>query len=141
MTGQGSQAFAQDPRARLIQVHIAKETCKVGLALNVDIAPVSGVDAATWAKADDPAIFEELDAKFHPRPGAEDWRSSMAQDVVKGRRTEIEYMNGYTVQRGREVGIDTPVSAAIVEVVKQIDTGALKPDPANVERVLSLAGL
>jgi 2-dehydropantoate 2-reductase len=94
-----------------------------------------------WAKADDRKVFEELDAKFHPRPGAEDWRSSMAQDVVKGRRTEIEYMNGYTVQRGREVGLPTPVSAAIVEVVKQIDAGTLKPDPTNVERVLGLAGL
>jgi 2-dehydropantoate 2-reductase len=141
LTGQGAQTFAQNPRARMIQVHIAKETCQVGLALHVDITPVSGVAAATWARADDRAVFEELEAKFHPRPGAEDWRSSMAQDVVKGRRTEIEYMNGYTVQRGRELGIPTPVSAAIVEVVKQIDAGTLKPDPANVERVLDLAGL
>ncbi len=141
MTGQGSQVLAQDPRARLIQVHIAKETCQVGLALHVDIAPVSGEEASKWANADDEAVFDELEAKFHPRPGAADWRSSMAQDVVKGRRTEIEYMNGYTVQRGREVGIPTPVSAAIVEVVKQIDAGTLKPDPSNVERVLGLAGL
>jgi 2-dehydropantoate 2-reductase len=140
MTGQGAQTFAQDPRARLIQVHIAKETCQVGLALHVDITPVNGVEASRWARADDREVFEELEAKFHPRPGAEDWRSSMAQDVVKGRRTEIEYMNGYTVQRGREVGIPTPVSAAIVEVVKQIDAGTLKPDPSNVERVLDLAG-
>lgn len=141
MTGLGSQMFAQDPRARLIQVNIAKETCQVGLALNIDIAPVSGVPASTWAQADDRAVFEELDTKFHPRPDAADWRSSMAQDVVKGRRTEIEYMNGYTVQRGLEVGIPTPVSTAIVEVVKQIDAGTLKPDASNVERVLSLAGL
>jgi 2-dehydropantoate 2-reductase len=28
MTGQGAQTFAQDPRARLIQVHIAKETAR-----------------------------------------------------------------------------------------------------------------
>jgi 2-dehydropantoate 2-reductase len=141
MTSQGSQVFAQDPRARLIQMHIAKETCQVGLALHVNIAPVSGEEASKWANADDRAVFEELEAKFHPRPAAADWRSSMAQDVVKGRQTEIEYMNGYTVQRGREVSIPTPVSAAIVEVVKQIDAGTLKPDPSNVDRVLGLAGL
>lgn len=141
MTGLPSQQFAQDPRARLIQVQIAKETCQVGLALNVNIAPVSGVEASTWAKADDGEVFEELDAKFQPRPGASDWRSSMAQDVVKGRQTEIEYMNGYTVKRGLELGIATPVSAAIVDVVKQIDAGTLKPDPSNVERVLGMAGL
>ncbi|MDA0770982.1 MAG: 2-dehydropantoate 2-reductase [Chloroflexi bacterium] len=141
MTGQGSQTFALDPRARLIQVQIAKETCQVGLALNVNIAPVSGVEASTWAKADDGEVFEELDAKFQPKVDAADWRSSMAQDVVKGRHTEIEYMNGYTVKRGLELGIATPVSAAIVDVVKQIDAGTLKPDPSHVERVLSMAGL
>ena len=141
MTGLASQQFAKDPRARLIQVHIGKETCQVGLALNVDIALVSGKAADTWANADDGEVFEELDSTFQPKPGASDWRSSMAQDVVKGRHSEIEYMNGYTVRRGRELGIATPVSAAIVDVVMQIDAGTLTPDPSNVELVLSMAGL
>ena len=50
-------------------------------------------------------------------------------------------MNGYIVQKGREVGVPTPVNAAIVEVVKGIDEGRLTPDPSNVERVLQMAGL
>jgi 2-dehydropantoate 2-reductase len=141
MTGLGSQGVAADPRARLIQVQISKESCLVGLAHNYDIEPVQAVSADVWARADDGDVFEELDALFHPKPNAGNWKSSMAQDVTKGRKTEIEFMNGYIVDRGREAGVPTPVNAAIVEVVKDIDAGRIKPDPSNVERVLAAAGL
>ncbi len=141
MTGLGSQALARDPRARTVQVHIVKECVQVAQALNFHVEPVSGIPADTWARADQGDVFEELDAKFQARPGTADWRSSMAQDVVKGRRTEIEYMNGYIAERGREAGVPTPVNAAITQVVKAIDEGQLKPDPSNVERVLKLAGM
>ena len=141
MTGTGSRTFAENPRTRLIQIQIGKESAQVGLAHNFDIEPISGISASTWARADEGDAFEELDGKFMPNPNAADWKSSMAQDTTKGRRTEIEFMNGYIVQRGRELGIPTPVNAAIVEVVKEVDAGTIKPDPSNVERVLKMAGL
>lgn len=141
MTGLGSQGIASNPRARLIQIQIAKESAQVGLALNVPITPISGVPAETWSKADQGDVFEELDARLLPKEGTSDWKSSMAQDVAKGRRTEIEYMNGYLVQRGKEIGVPTPINSAIVEVVRGIDRGEIKPDASNVERVLSIAGL
>ena len=69
------------------------------------------------------------------------WRASMAQDVIKGRPTEIDYMNGHVVTEGRERGVKTPVSAAIVSVVREIDAGTRKPAPANIEATLRLAGV
>ena len=33
-------------------------------------------------------------------------RPSMGQDMIKGRRTEIEFLNGLVVQRAKEFGID-----------------------------------
>ena len=141
MTGLGSQSVAQSPRARMIQVHIVKEAVEVGQAQQYDIEPLFGLPADVWAQADRGDVFEELDAKFQPKPDAADWRSSMAQDVTKGRPTEIEYMNGYIVQQGREIGVPTPINAAIVEVVKEIEAGSAEPDPANVERVLAAAGM
>jgi 2-dehydropantoate 2-reductase len=65
----------------------------------------------------------------------------MAQDVAKGRPTEIEYMNGHVVAQGRAKGIPTPVSAAIVETVKEIDAGTRKPAPENIPHVLRRAGV
>ncbi len=141
MTGLGSQGYAENPRARLLQIQIAKESAQVGLALNYDIEPISGVAASTWAQAEQGDVFEDLDAGLMPKSGAADWKSSMAQDVAKGRRTEAAFMNGYIVDRGRDVGVPTPVNAAVVQVMQGIDDGEIVPSPSNVERVLDLAGL
>ena len=135
------QAVVQNPRARLIQIQISKESVLVGKAHNYEIEPVGGVPADMWARADEGDVYEELDARLLQAYSARDWKSSMAQDVIKGRRTEIEHMNGYIVEKGRDVGIPTPVNAAIVEVVDEIDAGRIKPDSSNVERVLTMAGL
>ena len=141
MTGLGSLGVAQNPRARLVQIQISKESVLVGQALNYEIESIRGVPPEMFARADEGDVYEELDARFQPKADERDWKSSMAQDVTKGRSTEIEYMNGFIVEKGREVDIPTPVNAAVVEVVKGVDAGTVKPDPSNVERVLSKAGL
>ena len=45
-------------------------------------------------------------------------KSSMWQDVLDDRRTEIDYINGYIVQRGFEHGIDCRLNAMMVSMVK-----------------------
>ena len=99
------------------------------MALNYEIEKISGVEAKTWASADQGDIYEDLDALLQPKPGAADWKSSMAQDVTKGRRTEAAFMNGYIVARGREAGIHTPVNAAIVDVMRGVDSGEINARP------------
>ena len=69
------------------------------------------------------------------------WRASMAQDVAKGRPTEIDFMNGYVVAQGRERGVPTPVSAAVVEVVHEVEGGRRQPAPPNIEAALRRAGV
>src|SRR5258708_38205279 len=39
---------------------------------------------------------------------------SMLQDIRRGRRTEIEFINGYVVNMARQIGLDAPINAAIV---------------------------
>jgi 2-dehydropantoate 2-reductase len=65
----------------------------------------------------------------------------MAQDVIKGRPTEIDWMNGHVVAEGRARGVATPVSAATVEVVHEIERGARRPAPENIGLVLRRAGV
>jgi 2-dehydropantoate 2-reductase len=51
--------------------------------------------------------------------------SSTSRDLARGKRTEIESLNGYVVRRGRELGVDTPANLALYAMVKLLeDSGA-----------------
>ena len=144
MTGLGSFGVAEIPEARRLQVEISKETCRVGIAQNYDIEPIKGISAETWADADNGEVFEELDATFLPPSDPRDrgdWTSSMSQDVTKGRRPEIQFMNGYISAQGVVAGISTPVNTAITSVVRERDEGMRLPSVDNIEEVLRRAGL
>lgn len=43
--------------------------------------------------------------------------SSMREDIRKGRETEIEYINGWIVRRGRDLGIDCVVNESMTQLV------------------------
>ncbi len=62
-------------------------------------------------------------------------RPSMAQDIGKGLKTEIDHINGLVVRVGTTHGIPTPANAAIVEVVKRIEAGEIAPSPAAVQGI------
>ena len=44
--------------------------------------------------------------------------SSTAQDLIRGKRTEIDSLNGYVSRRGAELGVPTPVNHALYALVK-----------------------
>jgi 2-dehydropantoate 2-reductase len=44
--------------------------------------------------------------------------ASTAQDLERGRRTEIDALNGFIVRRGAELGVPTPVNQALLALVK-----------------------
>jgi 2-dehydropantoate 2-reductase len=49
--------------------------------------------------------------------------SSTAQDVLRGKPTEIDMLNGYVAQRGRELGVPTPVNRTLHALVKLREAG------------------
>ena len=48
--------------------------------------------------------------------------SSTAQDMARGRTTEIDHLNGFVVRRGAELGIPTPINQALHALVKLAET-------------------
>jgi len=48
--------------------------------------------------------------------------SSTAQDLMRGRRSEIDHLNGYIVQRGKSLSIDTPANQALHSIVKLLES-------------------
>ena len=140
MSGMGSQDMVENAGCRLIRIHLAKEGAKVGLAMGLTLLDISGKPAELWADADRGDVFEELDGFLGSRSGGVNWLASMAQDVKKGRRSEIDYMNGLVCQKGREAGIPTPFHDAIVDAMHGIDDGTVRQDAVQVERILNAVG-
>lgn len=142
MSGLGSFEIASSEVGRAITIHLAAESARVGLALGYTIPKINGAPAEQWADADRRETWLALDDMLRPKTASgRNWKASMAQDVAKGRPTEIDYMNGFVVERGREVGVPTPVSAAVVETVREIDRGQRKPSPENIALTLARAGV
>jgi 2-dehydropantoate 2-reductase len=142
MSGLGSFEIASSEIGRAITVHLAAESARVGLALGYTIPKINGAPAEHWADADRRETWQALDDMLRPKSASgRNWKASMAQDVAKGRPTEIDYMNGFVVDKGREVGVPTPVSAAVVETVREIDHGQRKQSPENIGVTLKRAGV
>ena len=59
-------------------------------------------------------------------------RPSMGQDMQKGRRTEIEFLNGLVVREGDKLGLSCPANAALTDIVKRVERGELQPDPRHI---------
>jgi 2-dehydropantoate 2-reductase len=70
-----------------------------------------------------------------------DIHTSMYDDWKAGRPTEIDYLNGYIVRRGRELGIPTPLNEALTVMIKVITErdrsgpGILRIDGAVIQPV------
>ena len=69
-------------------------------------------------------------AKDNPR--GDEQRPSMAQDIRKGRRTEIDFMNGFIVEKGKALGIPTPSHAKLVELVRKLERGEIQQSPSHL---------
>ncbi len=49
--------------------------------------------------------------------------SSTAQDMARGKRSEIDHLNGTVVRRGEALGVPAPVNQALVALVKLVEAG------------------
>jgi 2-dehydropantoate 2-reductase len=63
-------------------------------------------------------VFEAVDRIARTMPGQ---FSSTAQDVRRGKPSEIDHLNGYIVREGERLGLPTPVNRTLHALVKAID--------------------
>lgn len=61
-------------------------------------------------------------------------RSSMADDLAAGRKTEVDYINGELVALARRLGTDAPVNRKIVELIRKAEAGAPPWPPDALRR-------
>jgi len=135
-TGLISREILENDALRGFTARLGGEAIRIGQALGYQLEEVHHIDPETIARAGegDAEARRAYDAHrlAETGKGGGAHRPSMGQDMVKGRRTEIAFLNGYIVDRGREIGVDAPANAALTEIVQRVERGELKADPRHV---------
>src|SRR3569833_493150 len=114
---------------RRFSIKLGGEAVRVGQALGYHIEKIGKFEPETLAKASegDKAALDEVEAilrpgsNTNPNPRADIQRPSMAQDIRKGRRTELEFMHGYIAERGSYIGVPAPTHAKLTDIVKKVE--------------------
>jgi 2-dehydropantoate 2-reductase len=137
-TGYTGSQCDNNTALRRFAIQLGGESIKVGRALGYEIEKIGKLmpDRLVMAAdghADALAEVEEIMmTQKSDNPRANIQRPSMAQDMEKGRRTEIQFMNGYIARKGKEVGIPTPAHEKLTEVVTRVERGEIPQSPANL---------
>lgn len=136
VTGLNLKAVLQGEATRKLVVKLGIEAIRVGQALGYAMEPIRRLPPEQWLKAGegDPAALAAVDAsiKLELERMTDEGFSGTAQDIRKGRRTEVDFMNGFVAARARDAGMRAPTHEAITALVTKVGHGELKPDPAHI---------
>ena len=70
-----------------------------------------------------------------------DTKTTVLQDWQKGRRAEVNEVNGLVVELQKKTGGSAPANERTVELARRIEAGTLKADPSNVDLLLGVRAL
>jgi len=137
-TGLAGNDRDSDPRLRRFGIALGGEAVRVGKALGYSLEKVGRHDpeALLLASEGDADAYAEIEAQMIEetssslRSAAQ--RPSMGQDILKGRRTEIDEMNGMIVAEATRLGLSAPANERVVAAVRDVERGG----KAGVHQVL-----
>jgi len=111
-------AISQMPYARLVQGEGVDGVLRD--VVNECLAVAKGVGVSVPG---DPWEALERIARTMPQQ-----RSSTAQDLARGKRSEIDHLNGYVLRQGQALGIATPVNRVLHTLVRLLEE---RPPPMS----------
>lgn len=97
---------------RMIESQAVRDLMQRAVAETVAVARAEGVPLS------EPAVMDAVWKLGEAMTGA---LSSTAQDLARGKRTEIDSLNGYVARRGAALGIPTPVNVTLSTLVKFLE--------------------
>jgi 2-dehydropantoate 2-reductase len=123
--GNAVTAITQTSYASAARNLQTREVMSQVIAETVAVARASGV---ALPEVD----FISMGLKFIESIG--DATSSTAQDLARGKRTEIDSLNGFVVRRGKELGIAAPASFTLFALVKLLEDKAAEQQRGSAQK-------
>ena len=105
-------AITQLPYGKLIEGAGIRDTMRDVVEETLAVAKASGVVMAP----------DMLERTYKIAPAMPSQFSSTAQDLARGKPTEIDHLNGYVVRRGEQLGVPTPANRALHALVRLLES-------------------
>jgi len=136
LTGWGTAEVRSEPLTQDVAIQIAAEVIKVAKSTGNDITDINGISPEEYLDAAEGRNLEELKNKFldSAKMAGSASRPSFGQDVLKKRRTEVNYLTGYVSQIGKNNNIATPICDKITKIVNDLGVG-FDPAPAHLDEI------
>jgi 2-dehydropantoate 2-reductase len=124
---------AKDKASRACIQAVIKECIDVSKAAGITIAPMQGNDIAKLMDYNNPLkkkiafCIIPLAIKKHAL-----LKPSMFQDIEKGKKTEVDYINGAICDFGRKYHVPTPYNDKVTALIHDIEEGKRTAGRANI---------
>ena len=127
---------AADPRMREFMVRSGQEALDATVGLGNPVLPIFGLteDALSRPEKRVEVLLDTLLGGFV----MPDSKTTILQDWMKGRRSEVDDINGLVAETHRRLGSRAPANEAVVEVAHRIENDELKPGVENLDLLIEL---
>ncbi len=105
-------AIAQTPYGTNVKSEGISDVMRDVVGECLAVAKAEGVNVAGDVDTAVRQIAESMPAQY----------SSTAQDLARGKKSEIDFLNGFIVRRGHARGIATPVNRALWALIKLLES-------------------
>ena len=127
-------------KARDIFFELMHEAMSVAETMKIKVAPAGGGKLDYYKLLEGKGIPADLKRYLTIRIIGFKYRkikSSSWQSLERGRRTEIDYLNGYICEKGKTLGVPTPLNDAVRTMVLEIEN---RKRPMSLKNLNELTG-
>jgi 2-dehydropantoate 2-reductase len=123
------------PGMREFMAEAGREALRTAIATGIRPRPIFGMADARIEEPDRyvDQLFDEVLHHFT----VPETRTTVLQDWMKGRRSEVDQINGLVVDEQARLGGTAPANAATVRLAHLIENGQLEAHPRNAEQLLA----
>lgn len=125
------------PGMRELMLRSGQEALDAGAAIGHPVLPIFGLKPADVRQTN--RLVEKLLDTLLEGFVLPHTKTTVLQDWIKGRHSEVDDLNGLVVGELEQRGRAAPVNAAVVELARRIERGELAPSPANLPLLLDQA--
>lgn len=131
-------AIINNDRSMICAARIGRECIRVCHAMDITLPSIFGINFNQLFQFTDQAEEQHAVKVIRKYFGTIAGKASMLQDLEKGRKCEIRFINGVVSQYAKKYKIETPYNDSVVKIVSEIESGT-RPLQNNLDFMPNLS--